>query len=40
MRVEKVGERYRCIVCGYKITVTKDGDEDTVCCGEEMELIG
>ena len=39
MSVEKVGERYRCNVCGNEVTVTKAGGGTLVCCGEDMELL-
>lgn len=39
MRVGEARERYRCIVCGKTITVTKAGEEELVCCGEDMELL-
>jgi len=39
MAVEKVGEKYRCNVCGNEVTVTKVGGGTLVCCGEDMEKI-
>ena len=39
MAVKKVGEKYRCNVCGNEVTVTKVGGGTLVCCGQEMELI-
>jgi desulfoferrodoxin-like iron-binding protein len=39
MAVEKVGEKYRCNVCGNEVTVTKVGGGELVCCGEPMEKI-
>ena len=39
MAVEKVGEKYRCNICGNEVTVTKVGGGTLVCCGEDMELI-
>ena len=39
MGVEKVGEKYRCNVCGNEVTVTKVGGGTLVCCGEDMEKI-
>jgi len=39
MGVKNVGEKYRCNVCGNKVTVTKVGGGTLVCCGQEMELI-
>ncbi|MFQ5801131.1 MAG: ferredoxin-thioredoxin reductase catalytic domain-containing protein [Candidatus Hydrothermarchaeales archaeon] len=38
--VKKVGEHYRCNVCGNEVTATKVGGGVLVCCGEEMELTG
>ena len=40
MAVEKVGERYRCNVCGNEVVVTVVGGGTLVCCGEDMEKIG
>ena len=37
MAVEKVGEKYRCNVCGNEVTVTKVGGGELVCCGQPME---
>ena len=39
MAVEKVGEHYKCNVCGNEVTVTKVGGGTLVCCGQDMELI-
>ncbi len=39
MGVEKVGEKYRCNICGNEVVVTKAGGGVLVCCGEEMEKI-
>lgn len=39
MVVNKVGEKYRCNVCGNEVEVTKVGGGTLVCCGEDMELI-
>lgn len=38
MGVEKVGEKYRCNICGNEV-VAKVGGGVLVCCGEEMERI-
>jgi len=38
--VEKVGEKYRCNVCGNEVTVIKVGGDTLVCCGQEMEKVG
>jgi len=40
MAVNKVGEKYRCNVCGNEVEVTEVGGGTLVCCGEDMELIG
>ena len=39
MAVKKVGEQYRCNVCGNEVTVTKVGGGTLVCCGQDMERI-
>jgi desulfoferrodoxin-like iron-binding protein len=39
MAVERVGEKYRCNVCGNEVIVTKVGGGELVCCGEPMEKI-
>ncbi|HET6478381.1 MAG TPA: desulfoferrodoxin FeS4 iron-binding domain-containing protein [Dehalococcoidales bacterium] len=39
MAVEKVGEKYRCNVCGNEVVVTVVGGGTLVCCGEDMEKI-
>ena len=39
MKVEKVGEKYRCNVCGNEVTVTKVGGGELVCCDQPMEKI-
>ena len=39
MGVKKVGETYRCNICGNEVTVTKVGGGILVCCGEEMKKI-
>jgi len=40
MAVEKVGEDYRCNICGNEVTVTKVGGGTLVCCGKNMEKVG
>jgi desulfoferrodoxin-like iron-binding protein len=40
LAVKKIGEKYRCNVCGNEVLVTKVGGGTLVCCGEEMELLG
>ena len=39
MAVEKVGEKYRCNVCGNAVVVTEVGGGTLVCCGQNMERI-
>jgi desulfoferrodoxin-like iron-binding protein len=39
MAVKKVGEKYRCNICGNEVVVNKVGGGTLVCCGEEMERI-
>jgi hypothetical protein len=39
MAVKKVGEKYRCNVCGNEVTVTKVGGGELVCCKKPMEKI-
>ena len=39
MAVEKVGEVYRCNVCGNEVEVIEVGGGELVCCGQPMEKI-
>jgi len=39
MKVQKVGEKYRCSVCGNEVTVTKVGGGELVCCKKPMGKI-
>jgi desulfoferrodoxin-like iron-binding protein len=39
MAVKKVGEKYRCNVCGNEVTMTKVGGGTLVCCGQGMKLV-
>jgi len=39
MAVKKVGEKYRCSVCGNEVTVTKVGGGTLVCCNKEMVQV-
>jgi desulfoferrodoxin-like iron-binding protein len=39
MAVKKVGETYRCNICGNEVTVTKVGGGTLVCDGQPMELL-
>jgi desulfoferrodoxin-like iron-binding protein len=36
--VKKVGEVYRCEVCGNVVEVKKVGGGELVCCGQPMTL--
>ena len=40
MAVEKVGEKYKCNICGNEVAVTEVGSGTLVCCGKNMEKIG
>jgi desulfoferrodoxin-like iron-binding protein len=35
----KVGEVYKCEICGNVVKVTEAGVGELVCCGEPMKLI-
>lgn len=39
MATMKVGDGYRCNICGNEVTLTKVGGGELVCCGEPMEKI-
>lgn len=39
MGVRRIGERFRCDVCGNEVVVSKVGGGTLVCCGEDMVLI-
>lgn len=39
MRVKKVGEVYRCSICGNIVSVLHAGGGELVCCGKPMELL-
>jgi desulfoferrodoxin-like iron-binding protein len=39
MAVEKIGEKYRCNVCGNEVEVIEVGGGILVCCGQDMERI-
>lgn len=39
MAVVKVGEHFRCNICGNEVTVIKVGGGTLVCCGQAMELM-
>jgi len=35
--VEKIGEKYKCAVCGNEVIVTNVGGGELVCCGQPMQ---
>jgi len=37
MNVTKVGEVFRCSICGNEVEVTHVGGGELVCCGRPME---
>ncbi|MFC1893016.1 desulfoferrodoxin FeS4 iron-binding domain-containing protein [Chloroflexota bacterium] len=39
MAVERIGEKYKCNICGNEVIVTNAGGGTLVCCGEEMERL-
>lgn len=39
MAVGKIGEVYKCSVCGNIVTVLRAGGGELVCCGRPMELL-
>jgi desulfoferrodoxin-like iron-binding protein len=39
MVAKKVGDQYRCNICGNEVTLTKVGGGTLVCCGEPMAKI-
>jgi desulfoferrodoxin-like iron-binding protein len=39
MAVKKIGEQYRCTICGNEVSVTKAGGGTLVCCGKSMDKI-
>jgi desulfoferrodoxin-like iron-binding protein len=39
MKVQKVGEKFKCSICGNEVTVTKVGGGELVCCGKPMDRI-
>jgi len=36
----KVGQKYKCNICGNEVVVTNAGAGELVCCGQPMENIG
>jgi desulfoferrodoxin-like iron-binding protein len=39
VNVSKVGEVYRCSICGNVVEVKKVGGGELVCCGKPMDLM-
>jgi desulfoferrodoxin-like iron-binding protein len=39
MNVIKIGEKYRCNICGNIVVVEQVGGGELSCCGEPMESI-
>ena len=39
VRVRKVGETYRCEICGNVVEVKEAGGGELVCCGQPMGLV-
>ncbi len=39
MAVKRVGEVYRCKICGNEVEVTGVGGGTLVCCGQNMEKV-
>jgi desulfoferrodoxin-like iron-binding protein len=39
MAVKKIGEKYKCNVCGNEVIITKVGGGTLVCCDKNMEKI-
>jgi len=37
-KVKKIGELYRCAVCGNAVEVKEVGGGELVCCGQPMKL--
>jgi desulfoferrodoxin-like iron-binding protein len=38
-KMTKIGETYRCEICGNVVEVLEEGGGQLVCCGEAMKLI-
>lgn len=39
MGATRIGDTYRCNICGNEVIITKVGGGTLVCCGKEMQLI-
>lgn len=36
----KIGQKYKCNICGNEVVVTNAGEGELVCCGQPMDVIG
>lgn len=36
----KVGQKYKCYICGHEVVVTNAGGGTLVCCATHMDMIG
>ena len=39
VNVKKIGEKYKCDICGNVVEVFEVGGGELVCCGKPMQLI-
>ena len=39
VNVKKIGEKYKCDICGNVVEVREVGGGELVCCGKPMQLI-
>jgi len=39
VHVKKIGEIFRCSICGNVVEVKKVGGGELVCCGKPMNLV-
>lgn len=39
MAVTRIGQKFRCNVCGNEVEATKVGGGVLVCCGQDMEEL-
>jgi desulfoferrodoxin-like iron-binding protein len=37
MAVRQVGQKFKCVICGNEVEVTKVGGGVLICCGRPME---
>ncbi len=40
MAVKQLGEKFKCVICGNEVEVTKVGGGVLTCCGRPMEKAG